>query len=1139
MDLHIRYDTYYNGDGYEKAIRDLKALEANYKNITEKTLKTPMNASGALTNIRKILNTQVGKGVEYDAKKTAEDYVKQYLKVLQTSIQKGTDVNAVKKAFSNFSKNLMTIDPNLAKSQMAEFQQVLNNVEQGTYRASNAFTRFFDSFKNQFKTVFSRLIGINLAIKAFGKLKQVIKESLQLYGEAEQKMSKYMSVFDKAYNPLMNAVQLANKLGLATSTTANALATIGDMLQAQGATVVDSLQLATEWAEKLQDIIRFKDLGISLDEFASNFMSGAMGNTRNFRSFGSVVRESTVEMELAKKGMSQLTGQTLEYEKMLIRANLALKQQDNALGATKREWDTYLAIKERYDEAQKAFKENGLGFIATFSQGWMKHWTPVLENAAKKAQATKLYDNYDVKSGEEFASPYNLQNEKDYKMFVNEIEDALNNSEFAEVKGDEDLDEIKKYAQYIYGLMVQFGASMEDFKKAMKDAGKSSLLIEKNVANIFAENKAVFDANKQKVLEKNDYDKAYEQVVNFEEAINAIEGRLSVRSKAVDWDTLQETKKRYGKISDTFNAEKNTVYLELGKDAINSVVNSTSSNYGKALEESLGQYQRIDLLKDQEKTFKSLYEVLKNTYNISGGVIDNDEQSVLDAIFELLKANIEEQQAITGKEEKQEEKSVLDIDAELKKIAEGDALFFAKQLEEATGSFDLLNEQVGGIASLYERAYDLYNEDLTITEAEQAELQKIIDSYVIYNGLLQDAINLKKEESDANDYFEKLGEDFEKNDFIKGKRAEGYSKKEAENLWKVEKELLKARKHFNALSKDGGQTALINGELKTWEEVEDAIKANIEEIGKNTMAISSLSDVYKNLMGVLNTGTGDVLGDLGTALGAFVVGAFEQTGYGKVINAAIQGFQNGGVWGALIEVVMSVLDRLDGFDRFQELGEEFLNMFANMFDPLMPMLTMIAETINALVPLIASVVFPIMKFISMIVVGIEGTLGELTSAVLGIVEFFTGDNYVNPIKQALYNTAEDFGISHGNGSWDTALKLMGYIGSMTYQTASNTEKTDSEKLQAWQEMYENGLISLSELSGLWNSLKGVQTDLVKTYDFGSYRSVGNTTTVYQDDVKIVIEGSNLNAEEIAIKVAQYWERQRRAGANTSWTAVSA
>ena len=97
---------------------------------------------------------------------------------------------------------------------------------------------------------------------------------------------------------------------------------------------------------------------MSLEEFAQNFMSGAAGNLRNFRTFGSIVRESAVNAELAKKGLDKLTGSELELAKMTTRAEMALEQQKNAIGATQREWDTMLSVNRRYDEAVKAMKES-------------------------------------------------------------------------------------------------------------------------------------------------------------------------------------------------------------------------------------------------------------------------------------------------------------------------------------------------------------------------------------------------------------------------------------------------------------------------------------------------------------------------------------------------------------------------------------------------------------------------------------------------------------------------------------------------------------------------------------------------------------------------------------------------------------
>lgn len=214
--------------------------------------------------------------------------------------------------------------------------------------------KFGEIFKNIFKfqLIMRPLQAVMNGVTNF------LKDCPKVAGEAEQVFSKLETVFNNQSKALAVATTNASKYGVALSTMASSLSTVGDLLQAQGMTKAESLNLSADWVGKFQDIIAFKDINMSLDEFASNFMSGASGNLKNFRSFGSIVKESNVNARLLKEGLSDLQGEELELAKMTTRANMALEQQANAIGATQREWNTTQSVNRRLSESTKTLKEN-------------------------------------------------------------------------------------------------------------------------------------------------------------------------------------------------------------------------------------------------------------------------------------------------------------------------------------------------------------------------------------------------------------------------------------------------------------------------------------------------------------------------------------------------------------------------------------------------------------------------------------------------------------------------------------------------------------------------------------------------------------------------------------------------------------
>lgn len=285
------------------------------------------------------------------------------------------------------------------------------------------------SFLSKMLSIAKNIMGFQMAIALFRKtttaITQTLRESVQAAAEAEQVYSKLGTVFEGVAGSMDRARDVAASIGVANSTAASALSTVGDLLQAQGMGATESLQKASKWVKQFQDIIAFKDINMSLEEFAQNFMSGAAGNLRNFRTFGSIVKESAVQAELLKRGLDGLTGSQLELAKMTIRAEMALEQQANAMGATEREWDTALSVSRRLNEAWKEFKENLGDTLIRFVNPIRRGITEILEDTNKANRAMK---------GEAVYTGVNEVGSKDYERLVSDILTAKNNS-----KGDKDL----------------------------------------------------------------------------------------------------------------------------------------------------------------------------------------------------------------------------------------------------------------------------------------------------------------------------------------------------------------------------------------------------------------------------------------------------------------------------------------------------------------------------------------------------------------------------------------------------------------------------------------------------------------------------------------------------------------------------
>lgn len=284
-----------------------------------------------------------------------------------------------------------------------EYVDELNESMRANNTTTKQATKTTGGYLTRLVTLAKNILVFQLILGPIRKLingiSNTIRESMQVAAEAEQTFSKLATVFDGLGEASKGAAEeLSNLIGVAGSTAASALSTVGDLLQAQGMGTAESLKMAEDWVQVFQDIIAFKDINMSLEEFAQNFMSGAAGNLRNFRTFGSIVKESAVQARLAAEGLDGLTGEQLELAKMTTRANMALEQQKNAIGATKREWDTMLSVNRRLNESWKETKEIIGSFLNTTFKGLKSDLTDLLDTLNKTYSVLELMKTSNLES---------------------------------------------------------------------------------------------------------------------------------------------------------------------------------------------------------------------------------------------------------------------------------------------------------------------------------------------------------------------------------------------------------------------------------------------------------------------------------------------------------------------------------------------------------------------------------------------------------------------------------------------------------------------------------------------------------------------------------------------------------------------
>ena len=470
---------------------------------------------------------------------------------------------------------------------------------------------------------------------AISGVKNTLKESVNVAAEAEQTYSKLATVFDGFEKSASRAAtSLASALGVAKSTASGALSTVGDLLQAQGMGTAESLSTASRWTSQFYDIINFKDINMTLEEFAQNFMSGAAGNLRNFRTFGSIVKESAVQARLMAQGLDKLTGSELELAKMTTRAEMALEQQKNAMGATQREWDTTLSVTRRLNEAWKEYKENLGDTLVSFIKPIKRDITDLLDRVNKVKRAAK-----ELEGGALTSSVYDIKNNsKDYASFRKDLM-----TEFNSYEGD-----FTRYSRGTIGVEDTLGFEALDYVMRMYAADLE------DVTNILGNKlpdeateylKTLVDARKAQEALNRAVEDRKSQISTASDSYNAFsENLLGITGVKFNASSFADTQGRWSATEAGTNMILGQIVSAMFSDVDAALASIKSSDlaetWGGVIAGALDELDKGELLQGRIDSVRQLFENTWNEFLPDG--FTEEEKTKLEEIKATYKGYVDE-----------------------------------------------------------------------------------------------------------------------------------------------------------------------------------------------------------------------------------------------------------------------------------------------------------------------------------------------------------------------------------------------------------------------------------------------------------------------------------------------------------------
>lgn len=615
-----------------------------------------------------------------EAFRSVSDNVKSYQKELAKaqSLEKA-DQKAMDDYINSMTKKLGSIEA--TKSGMAKLNAQAKLLKDGIYELNGAWgegNKVSQHFQAQLKTIeeemgklgktsggaFTKLLSVAKNILKFQLLmgpitgairgfKNTLSDSVKVASEAEQVFNKLATVFANCADAARSAAsEISGALGVAGSTAASALSTVGDLLQAQGMGTSDSLATSTEWVKKFQDIIAFKDLNMSLEEFAQNFMSGAAGNLRNFRTFGSIVKESAVNARLAAEGLDKLTGSELELAKMTTRATMALEQQENAMGATKREWESALSVNRRLNEAWKEYKENlgeSINKILVPARSWLAN---ILDYTNDVTRALKEID------GGEFTVKVQQETTEDFLKRIAAVMTGVSATNSA--TGETGNWFTAWLNAMLPAVLAQGGASSAMQMTAAQNVANSKVFSAEQVKEIILATGAT-NAQIRSAAEMGGFtvtDEVLKEARNlateFQRATEALrKWNAETESASTNYDNFLESLMGIRGVGTglsaptQFNANSHMSFAQqlasegrlAAIEALNNINSADLSEFVDAISLALGEVDESDMIKGKAESLKSLYTVLFNQFT---------KDKTLEQNADLLKQIADEYKEITG-----------------------------------------------------------------------------------------------------------------------------------------------------------------------------------------------------------------------------------------------------------------------------------------------------------------------------------------------------------------------------------------------------------------------------------------------------------------------------------------------------------
>ena len=878
--------------------------------------------------------------------------------------------------------------------------------------------------------------------KSINFVTSTIKDSVKVAAEAEQIYSKLATVFDGLADSAKSAAaSISGNLGVANSTAASALSTVGDLLQAQGMGTSESLSKATEWVQMFNDIIAFKDINMTLNEFAQNFMSGAAGNLRNFRTFGSIVKESAVNARLAAQGYDSLTGSELELAKMTARANIALEQQKNAMGATEREWNTMLSVNRRLNESWKEYKENlgnTLNLFVKPIKSWLAEildYTNDVTRALKEINGGEFTVKVEQESSDKFirmvgtvlASQMPVQNMPQSMGFWDRLNEAIGLSSGATMNQIYSTGRITN--EQLRDVMLSTGATKEQILLANDQTG----------LNITAEQADAAEALvKQYWAEKEALDSLRNSLIStaetadsFTDALGSLKGvNIAGTSLETDAKALELTMENKDAIGSGFNAIVDNAVSSMIQQVYDKVSGLGSDAFANLIDLAFG-------LNSTEEDYQAWLEEIKNLYTI----LANRQKTVGDVGEDVLERVI----GLWGRVNDQMKEYVDGLER-AKKFDEGvaglqnNAASYSRQLQlvglegldlqlkeleldfaDLTASFtDLTEDELTTLTTEYDRQVDALRR---LTDAQDAYAARV-EAQNTVSGILSTATMSVEDRA------------------LTKQVMQGGLQTSNGQVWDMNSQQASFYVQFSKDMKN------LSASLKSLEQTTNESGEIMYKVGESNYTLAEINAIMDEYLLDNLEALKDVTDEI-KGWGALGESANPFSNYVDAFNSGKE--NTGSNWGGIVAILIELLKNTEAFKTVASLIQDtIVPILDAILRPLMPVIKLLQVFFDELP---WEIIFDIMKVIALI---LGGTLYAIKAAINTISAIVKTIYYAVTFQWGKISETWDKYASEMKKDTEVTAKMLDEIRESTFHIERNTEKDDLATLK---ELYKAKIIT--------------------------------------------------------------------------------